>query len=147
MPFLYKRLDYELKFIPVLGSESLAVSYEVPYEAPLSYWEPILTDKEKKVIDRDIEYTFAGWYYDEDYTKPVDWANDRMPAEGFSVYAKWVCDSVNITFDWNYDGAPEAVTYTMAPWSFMEDQEGFEPVPSTFAWYNNGNCLNWSFVQ
>ena len=25
--------------------------------------------------------------------------------------------------------------------------EGFEPVPSTFAWLNNGNCLNWSFVQ
>jgi len=129
MPFLYNRLDYELNFITVLGDDTMVTSYEVPYEAALSWYEPILEEKDQVVKIDDVTYTFGGWYYDEEYTNPVDWEHDLMPAEGFSVYAKWEPQTITITFDLNYEGAPEPITYTMASGSYMKDQEGFEAVP------------------
>ncbi len=142
MPYLYNRLDYTLNFIPVLGDDSLAVSYEVPYEAALSWWEPIISEEQMYVTVDNITYTFSGWYYDEEYTKPVDWANDLMPAEGFSLYAKWIPQTIEITFDLNYEGAPEPETYEMYAGSFMKDQPDFsaEPVREGYkflGWYTS----------
>jgi len=129
MPYLYERLDYELNFITVLGDDTMVDTYMVPYEADLSWWEPIIAEDQKVVQIDDVRYTFAGWYYDEEYTKSVDWENDRMPAEGFSVYARWDSQTINITYDLNYEGAPEPITYTMFSGTYMATQAGFNAVP------------------
>lgn len=44
-------------------------------------------------------YTFAGWYYDEEYTQAVDFDKDEFTAPDV-LYAKWV-EEYSITFDPN----------------------------------------------
>ncbi len=132
MPFLYNRLSYELNFVRVLeaADEALDVSYSVPYETALSWYEPVLTEKQKIVKIDGVTYEFAGWYYDDKYTKAVDWDNHLMPAEGFSLFAKWEPKKIEISFDWNYEGAPDVFTYNIVPNTSMQEQEDFIAVPT-----------------
>ena len=44
-------------------------------------------------------YEFAGWYYDETCTEPVDWNTKTMPLGGLVVYAKWIAKNYKVTFD------------------------------------------------
>ena len=39
-------------------------------------------------------YTFAGWYYDKDFTQPA--SNFNMPASDVSLYGKWDVTPINI---------------------------------------------------
>ncbi len=131
MPFLYKRLDYTLKFIPEFSTEhiqGLNVSYEVPYEADLSWWEVVPNEEQATVVINGITYEFDAWYYDEEFKRPVDWENDRMPAEGFSVYGNWEPVGVTLTFDLNYEGSDGPFVYNMDTNSYMKDQEGYSNI-------------------
>ena len=54
-------------------------------------------------LTRDY-YTFAGWYYDQDYTKAYN-SNDTVPGHDVTLYAKWLENSFTITFNANNDAA------------------------------------------
>lgn len=51
-------------------------------------------------------YRFTGWYYDTSGQSKVNFGQDKMPAHNITIYAGWEIKKYNITFDLNYDGAP-----------------------------------------
>lgn len=102
--FYYDRSVYGLKYVTVLG-EDIEGYNDVPFEVNL------------------------GWYHDAEYTRPVNWNSDIMPCTGITLYAKWEPVMIELTFDLNYEGAPEPLTYTVPVGAYMKDQAGFEAEP------------------
>jgi uncharacterized repeat protein (TIGR02543 family) len=91
-------------------------------------------------------YTFAGWYKEADCQTAWDFTIDKMPAENITLYAKWIVNSYEVTFDTQGGGiaAGQSVEY-----------EGLISKPSnplregyTFAgWYKEADCQTaWDFT-
>lgn len=55
-----------------------------------------------------LGYTFAGWYADETLT--MLYIFDKMPAEDFTLYAKWIANEYTVTFNSNGGSAVESIT-------------------------------------
>ncbi len=55
-----------------------------------------------------LGYTFAGWYADE--TLSMLYIFDKMPAEDFTLYAKWIANDYTVTFNSNGGSAVESIT-------------------------------------
>lgn len=55
-------------------------------------------------------YRFAGWYIDQSFSSQYNFTN--QVTTDFTIYAKWV-QTVSITYDFNYDGAPNDVNVTL----------------------------------
>ncbi len=47
-----------------------------------------------------IGHTFIGWYEDDEYTKPFDL--EVMPANNFTLYAKWSTNTYKLTYHYDY---------------------------------------------
>jgi uncharacterized repeat protein (TIGR02543 family) len=58
-------------------------------------------------------YTFGGWYTD-DGTFEIAYTFTTMPAESFTLYAKWLINGYTITFDSNDGSAVEPITQNYA---------------------------------
>ncbi len=54
-------------------------------------------------------YSFAGWYKDENYTREFNFFGNTMPRTAITVYAKWV-ELYAINFDSNGGSAVEKIT-------------------------------------
>ncbi|WP_202707443.1 InlB B-repeat-containing protein, partial [Sporosalibacterium faouarense] len=46
-----------------------------------------------------FDYEFGGWYKDKELTNKWDFANDTMPAEDITLYAKWLLPQDNIIME------------------------------------------------
>ncbi|MFQ8923071.1 MAG: leucine-rich repeat protein, partial [Clostridium paraputrificum] len=44
-------------------------------------------------------YTFDGWYTDNTFAREWDFANDKMPANNITLYAKWNINSYGVDYD------------------------------------------------
>lgn len=54
-------------------------------------------------------YTFAGWYWDEDYSKEFIFVGNTMPATDLTIYARWTEQTVTLTFDSNGGSAVASI--------------------------------------
>lgn len=63
-------------------------------------------------------YDFAGWYADEELQTPFTFPIASMPADDFSVYAKWTIKSYSV--DFNTDGATAVSSQTIEYNSYAE---------------------------
>ena len=89
----YKRNKYTVNYISKgshVTGQSIKNNDKVFFEASLAdygkqpdgswYYEP---------TNGNEGYFFAGWYLDEECTQPFDFANEKMPSNDITVYAKW----------------------------------------------------------
>ena len=85
-------------------------------------------------------YTFNGWYYDQKLTSAADMAQLEITGD-LTVYASWTALPRTITYDYNYDGAPESVTVEAAYGMIMTEPE--EPTREGMVftgWYTDKRC-------
>ncbi|WP_167849915.1 InlB B-repeat-containing protein [Galactobacillus timonensis] len=93
----YKRNSYPLNFHTDGGPD--AASQSVLYEDDLHQYQPASYVKgTTKKKEGNEEFVFAGWYVDQQLTKPFDF-NTTMPHNEIDLYAKWVPESYTVTFD------------------------------------------------
>ncbi len=62
-------------------------------------------------------FSFDGWFYDISFTQPVVWPL-TMPANSFTIYAKWVFGQYTITFNPNGGTAVSPITVNPGSWVF-----------------------------
>jgi uncharacterized repeat protein (TIGR02543 family) len=92
-------------------------------------------------------YTFGGWYYDNStFANPAQWPI-IMGSVGFTLYAKWVPNSITITFDSNggtavdpltadagssisAPNAPRKFGYLFTGWTLDGNPYGFSVMPT-----------------
>ena len=124
-----EQAGYRLSFDSCGGSPVDAVNY--PSHAYLVEPEPPTLEG----------YRFAGWYWDQEYTREFVFATNTMPAADVTVYAKWT-KLYTVTFDCR-DGSPvdpvtgeagDALTAPAAPVregyvfdGWFADEEGTTP--------------------
>ncbi|WP_373486296.1 InlB B-repeat-containing protein, partial [Acetobacterium malicum] len=89
----YSRNSYTISFNSKGGSSAPA-STQVKFEAsvPRPSTQPTKTG-----------YKFGGWYSNEDCAG-AEFDFGKMPANNVILYAKWIPEQYNISFDLNYDG-------------------------------------------
>ncbi len=79
--FFYNRIRYSLAF-NTKGGSSVSTASGVMFNQSLLSLAPAAPTKEG--------YTFSGWYLDDDYYTPFDFAsNPQMPNSNLTVFAKW----------------------------------------------------------
>ncbi|MBO7363990.1 MAG: InlB B-repeat-containing protein [Lachnospiraceae bacterium] len=81
-------------------------------------------------------YEFIGWFLDGAYTKEFDF--DTAINDSMTIYAGWSKSSVKLTFNLNYNGAPDPVTVNAHVEQPIVLPEGVETVRSLYAfdgWY------------
>ena len=82
------------------------------------------------------DYSFLGWYYDEEYTQPFDL--NKMPAEDFTLYAKWILDAVSVTIHFNVMGGTLLSSMTQAIGTPITAPEPPTRIGYTFVgWYED----------
>lgn len=98
--FFYERNSYLLKYRNSNQLES--DSHLAYYNAPL-FLEKFSYTPEYYITELRDNYTFEGWFYDPFYLEPVDLANDTMPADDVTLYAKWAPKTIDVIFYNNYN--------------------------------------------
>jgi len=86
-------------------------------------------------------FMFAGWFADPECTIDYDWST-IITAET-TIYAKWV-DAKRVTFNLNYEGAPEATVIGVDTGSKATKPEKI-PMRSGWVfdgWYTEAECTN-----
>lgn len=120
--FYYERNTHTLKFHNY--NEELSYKEEIlQFQASLTPYQLSKEVMEQDYYPSTLEpgaYEFGGWYttpgcYDG---TEVDWANDKMPDEPLTLYAKWVPVNHNVYFHLTYE---DIATNTY--WD-TEDQHG-----------------------
>lgn len=98
--FFYERNSYLLKYrnSNQLESDSHLAYYNAPLFLPKFSYTP-----EYFVAELRDNYTFEGWFYDPFYLEPVNFANDTMPADDVTLYAKWAPKTIDVIFYNNYN--------------------------------------------
>ena len=97
--FFYSRNFYSIKYRNNNVLEDTARSY---YNAPL-FLQKFTYTPVYPVPELTAYYEFDGWYYDPFYIVPVDFANDRIPDDDITFYAKWVPRTIKVIFYDDYD--------------------------------------------
>ncbi len=97
-----KRNSFELIFSNCTGVASATLKYEAPLK------DAEVTSGIGRPANVEADFVFAGWYLDPAGNTPVDWNNATMPAAKLTVYAKWVAPQYTVTYNLNYDGAPNS---------------------------------------
>jgi len=98
-----------------------------------------VADGEKLIRPADPtseEYEFIGWFSDAAYTRPFDF--DTVINEHMTIYAGWSRSSVRLTFNLNYNGAPENVTISVGVDQAINLPENLETVRRLYefdGWY------------
>lgn len=90
-------------------------------------------------IERD-GFTFNGWYYDPECTHAADMAQLEITGD-LTVYASWTGLPKTVVYDYNYEGAPEAVTVKVPYGTVMTEPE--EPTRDGLeftGWYTDKRC-------
>ena len=114
--------EYTITYNPETKSITVAptlhektVTFDLNYEGATGAPEAqTITEGEKATAPAEptrTDYTFYGWYTDEACTKKYDF--DTPVKADITLYARWILTasipaSVKVTFDLNYEGAPEA---------------------------------------
>ncbi|MBR2280392.1 MAG: InlB B-repeat-containing protein [Ruminococcus sp.] len=113
--FFYRRLSYTLKYRNGNRKDE-SRTRTVMYGAPINsqyivsenghevneyryYWP----DPEYFDPNRSDFYTFECWYNDPRYEEPFDLATQTMPADDYTLFAKWVPKSIDVIFYDDYD--------------------------------------------
>ncbi len=122
-----------------------------PTQTKNFYYEQLLSAE--GIVEPKKNYTdFAGWYYDEDYTREVQFGSDEMPDKNISLYAKFVALDYKIKFDMNtlYGGEAAQPDYAVNPdvvvgeisWDYAKLFEGYKLVDTGDGYeltYNTNN--------
>lgn len=88
--FYYTRNRYNLRLVNTANEGPHKIQYEAPLESYLK--DP------KKPANVGEEFTFQGWYRDENYKVPFDPAViTKMPADNLTLYAKWDAPKFTVT--------------------------------------------------
>lgn len=90
--FYATRNRWNIEFRPV-GGTAVASIPQVYYGSPLDTLEPVPPTRPN--------YTFDGWYRDEDYFTRFDFVGNKMPDGGVLLYAKWVPRTCEVRFETN----------------------------------------------
>ena len=81
-------------------------------------------------------YVFDGWYTTAECTTPFDFALTAITGNT-SIYAKWI-ETLTVTFDHNYDGAPQADVVSVGSGKTVSAPQNPERADHTFiGWYVN----------
>ena len=85
---------------------SLQDDNAIPYMSSISEYNSY---DPTSVIPDGEKYVFLGWYSDDTCTQPYNFTT--MPAQGITVYAKWMLKEYKVTLHSNADG-DDTFTYT-----------------------------------
>ena len=102
----YTRKEFNINFFNCADMSTKAVKFE----APLIKGMPTHDPERPAGVDKD--YEFAGWYLDPGFSVEVDWENTTMPADGISVYAKWVAPQYELSFETNGGDFIDSISVT-----------------------------------
>lgn len=98
------------QYLVTIVNPTLTVTFDLNYSgAPAGSTQSVVSGEratEPAVDPERTGYAFAGWYTTSDCTTEFDFALTSITAET-TIYAKWIA-SYTVTFDYNYDGAPQA---------------------------------------
>ena len=97
----------------------------------------------------EIPYLFVGWYDNEAYAgSTVDFADRTMPQGGLTVYAKWVPQQFEVTFDVNGGTWTDSAQTQQTVDYGSQVAEPSEPTPPTGAmflgWTLNGKAYSFA---
>lgn len=84
-------------------------------------------------------YLFGGWYTDEALTTAYDFTS--AVSGSFTLYARWISSQCSVTFNYNYDGAPEAEVVNVEALGTVAEPD--EPTRSGYTfggWYLDSDC-------
>ncbi|WP_248922686.1 InlB B-repeat-containing protein [Olsenella intestinalis] len=109
--YLCIRNSFDLSFANVegvVGSYGSTATREVAYNASLSSNDPGYTSETVRMVGGQSQ-RFAGWYTDdyaahhpnepESAASAIDLSSAKMPGGSTTLYAAWVSNSYNVTFD------------------------------------------------
>ena len=135
-------------------TESFTVTYDANYEGGADKTAPTVAGKADSTIvpDEREGYTFIGWYVDEACTQRYDF-NTEVTGN-ITLYAYWISSTAEmftVTFDQNYEGAPEASTSTVPAGTTVGEparptranvaEKGHQASGFTFGgWYTDAAC-------
>ena len=111
VPFMHDTIpDHDVtiyaKFEPVLYE----VTFDTQDGSALESYEIYYMDYLHEIgIPSREGFYFDGWYYDDDYTMPVDFDHDQMPAMDLILYAKWIEDTGYTPLSYLINQKPEGI--------------------------------------
>jgi uncharacterized repeat protein (TIGR02543 family) len=103
----HTRNSYNLTFY---NYNAVAKVEELKFEAPLSGQSGYVPSKPAGLPD---EYVFQGWYKDNAYSEPFNFATETMPSNNLMIYAKWAPPVVAGTIYLNTEGTGIPVEKTL----------------------------------
>ncbi|HHT15921.1 MAG TPA: InlB B-repeat-containing protein, partial [Clostridiales bacterium] len=104
----HTRNSYNLAFY---NYNTVARTENLKFEASLSSYASYRPSKPAELPD---VYTFQGWYKDNAYSVPFDFATETMPSNDLMIYVKWAPPVFDGTFhvQMSGDDTPKEVTVT-----------------------------------
>lgn len=96
---VWEQIDYTITYVLKFdGNEDLEDEYQTYH----------YDDEITKLVPDELDgYIFKGWYNEQTYETKFNLTH--MPAENITVYALWEVKKFVLTFNYNYEGAPENV--------------------------------------
>jgi len=90
-------------------------------------------------------YTFIGWFKDEGFVTPWDFANDTV-SDDITLYAKWDINKYTVTFNAD-DGTPAPGQQNIDYGGTVTQPAAMTKTGYTFGgWYKEADCINtWNF--
>ena len=87
------------------------LTYDMNYGSDAAFTEKVTVGSTASQYDQAARdgYDFDGWFFDKYCTIPADLSN-LVISDDLTVYAVWTAQERTIIFNYNYSGAPEAVT-------------------------------------
>ena len=157
--------EYTITYNPETKSISVArtlhektVTFNLNYEGATGAPEDqTVTEGQKATVPAEptrTDYTFYGWYTDKECTKKYDF-NTPVTAD-ITLYARWeltasIPESVKVTFDLNYEDAPEATQADTVKGLVAQPEDPKRDGYYFLGWYdaaNDGKLVNFdAFVE
>ena len=91
--FYYTRNSYNVNYMNNGDHPVNSVAYK--YQADISEAAEYTPDRPDGISS---DYVFKGWYFDQTFTAPCNFAGQTMPAGDITVYAKWGPPICNVKF-------------------------------------------------